>query len=69
MKTYIEPARNTWTEILKRPVFDVSELFSLVKPVLDEIKETGDLALKKYTLKFDGVSNVQKLRNSMNTTQ
>ena len=56
MKIYIEPARNTWPEILKRPVFDVSELFSLVKPVLDEIKETGDLALKKYTLKFDGVS-------------
>ncbi len=56
MKTYIEPARETWTEILKRPVFDVSELFSLVKPVLEEIQETGDLALKKYTLKFDGVT-------------
>lgn len=55
MKTFINPDKKTWPEILKRPVFDVSELFGKVQPVLDEIRQTGDIALRKYTLRFDGV--------------
>ncbi|MGE0020914.1 MAG: histidinol dehydrogenase [Draconibacterium sp.] len=55
MKTYINPKKIDWPEILKRPVFDVSALFAIVQPVLNEIKLNGDAALKKYTLKFDGV--------------
>lgn len=55
MKTYINPERKTWPGILKRPVFDVSALFAIVQPVLNEIKLTGDTALKKFTLQFDGV--------------
>lgn len=55
MKTYIEPSRINWSEILKRPVFDVSELFGKVQPILNEIKQQGDVALQKYTLKFDEV--------------
>lgn len=55
MKTFINPKKIDWPEILKRPVFDVSELFGKVQPVLDEIRQTGDTALRKYTLQFDGV--------------
>lgn len=54
MKTFINPKKIDWPEILKRPVFDVSELFGKVQPVLDEIRQTGDTALRKYTLQFDG---------------
>ena len=55
MKTFINPKKNDWAEILKRPVFDVSDLFAKVQPVLNEIRQTGDAALQKYTLQFDGV--------------
>ena len=58
MKTFINPKKNDWPEILKRPVFDVSALFGVVQPVLNEIRQTGDAALQKYTLKFDGVDLV-----------
>lgn len=55
MKTYINPEKNYWPEILKRPVFDVSVLYGKVQAILDEIKKDGDEALQKYTLQFDGV--------------
>ncbi len=55
MKTYINPAKNTWPEILKRPLFDVSELYGRVQVILNEIKAGGDLKLREYTEKFDGV--------------
>lgn len=55
MKTYINPEQSTWSEILKRPVFDVSELYGKVQTILSEIKVNGDDALLKYTLQFDGV--------------
>lgn len=55
MKTYINPKQNTWTEILKRPLFDVSELYVKVQSILNEIKSDGDNALRKYTYKFDGI--------------
>lgn len=55
MKTYINPEKSKWPEILKRPTFDVSDLFVKVQAILNEIKTTGDEALQKYTLQFDGV--------------
>lgn len=54
MKTYINPEKSSWNEILKRPLFDVSELYGKVQSVLNEIKSDGDAALRKYTLQFDG---------------
>lgn len=54
MKTYINPLKNTWSEILKRPLFDVSELYVKVQSILNEIENDGDEALRKYTLQFDG---------------
>lgn len=55
MKTYINPNRETWPEILKRPVFEVADLFGKVQAILNEIKVNGDEALRKFTLQFDGV--------------
>lgn len=55
MKTYTNPKQNIWTEILKRPLFDVSELYGKVQSILNEIKTDGDDALRKYTLQFDGI--------------
>ncbi len=55
MKTYINPAKNIWQEILKRPLFDVSDLYGRVQAILNEIRNNGDAKLREYTEKFDGV--------------
>lgn len=56
MQIYKFPPKDTWTEIIKRPVFDSTKLFSIVQPVLDEVRINGDKALAAYTKKFDGVT-------------
>lgn len=56
MKTYINPEKNTWSGILKRPLFSVSELYGKVGEILEEIRKNGDHALRSFTEKFDGVS-------------
>lgn len=55
MKIFINPDKKIWPEILKRPVFEVSDLFGKVQSILNEIKVNGDEALRKFTLQFDGV--------------
>jgi histidinol dehydrogenase len=55
MKTYFNPGRNRWPQILQRPMLDVSGLYETVQSVLNEIKLSGDQALHKFTHKFDGV--------------
>lgn len=54
MKTYINPPKSSWPEILKRPMFDVSELYGKVQEILNEIRSEGDMALRRFTAKFDG---------------
>ncbi|WP_372950306.1 histidinol dehydrogenase [Mariniphaga sp.] len=55
MRTFINPDKSLWPEILQRPLLDVSGLYETVQTVLNEIKQTGDIALRKFTQKFDGV--------------
>ncbi len=55
MKTLINPGENSWQQIIKRPVNDVSDFYKKVENILAEIRQNGTRALKKYTLQFDGV--------------
>ncbi len=55
MKTYINPEKEMWLDILKRPLFDVSELYGKVQSILNEIRQNGDSALREFTEKFDGI--------------
>ncbi len=50
------PSRETWDELIKRPVFDNSSLFETVQQVLDKVSKHGDKAVKDYTLQFDKVA-------------
>lgn len=50
------PSVETWPDILKRPVLDVTTLFDTVSSVLDEIRQEGDKAVKRYEEKFDKVT-------------
>jgi len=55
MKKYINPDKKEWANILARPVFDTSRLTGNVQAILSEVKTGRDAAIKKFTLKFDGV--------------
>ena len=50
------PDRKTWTSLLTRPAFDSVALFDTVQKILDEVKNQGDKAVKKYTEQFDKIS-------------
>jgi len=54
-QVFINPLKKEWKEILRRPAFDSSSLESIVSPILLDVKQNGDTAIKKYAAKFDGV--------------
>lgn len=56
MKTYKYPPRDMWPEIIKRPQYDTGKLTSTVKGILDEVKDNGDDAVRKYEKRFDHVT-------------
>lgn len=53
MQTILYPTREEWAGIVQRPHLDVSQLTSIVKSVLDDVKRRGDDAVKEYEMKFD----------------
>ncbi|MEY2834343.1 MAG: hypothetical protein RLZZ557_5 [Bacteroidota bacterium] len=54
MQLIQNPARQVWPSILARPVLDNAALLAQVSEVLDDIRISGDIALRKYIMKFDG---------------
>lgn len=55
MKTLYNPPRNEWDGITRRPAFDTTQLFGIVRPVLEAVRQRGDEALREYEEKFDHV--------------
>lgn len=55
MKLYKYPLQKDWAGILKRPALDTLALQNKVRAVLQDVKEEGDAALRKYTERFDGL--------------
>ena len=55
MKRYINPKREIWEAILKRPTFDFSEIVGKVQPILEKVKSQGDAAVFEFTERFDKV--------------
>jgi histidinol dehydrogenase len=51
----MNPTRSEWVELLKRPIFETASLNQKVKAVLDDVKDNGDSAIRKYTAHFDKV--------------
>ncbi len=59
MQIYSNPSKSSWESILKRPTATFEDVESVVVEVFDAVKSRGDVALKDYTQKFDGVSIVE----------
>lgn len=51
-----QPVRDTWPQLLQRPVADAALLNKQVRKVLEKVKKQGDRALRSFTRQFDGVS-------------
>lgn len=56
MKLYTNPTKKSWPSICQRPTFDLSELDSRVGSIMNEVKQTGDQALLRYSEQFDKVT-------------
>ncbi len=55
MKIIKYPAKKEWSDIVDRPKMDTSSLMSVVTKVLDDVRENGDNAIRRYEEKFDHV--------------
>ena len=50
------PSKEEWVSLVKRPALDVTTLFDTVRTVLDEVRQEGDVAVRRYEEKFDKVT-------------
>lgn len=55
MKLIKYPVKENWKEILQRPSINSTSLQDNVKLVLNDVRQNGDSAVKKYTQQFDAV--------------
>ncbi|MBQ2029324.1 MAG: histidinol dehydrogenase [Bacteroidaceae bacterium] len=56
MKVVRYPNVEDCDALLKRPAFDVTQLFATVGAVVDAVRREGDTALRRYELQFDRVA-------------
>lgn len=49
------PSQEEWASIAKRPTLDVTSLFDTVRSVLNDVRNNGDDAVRRYEEKFDKV--------------
>ncbi len=55
MKTYSNPDRQQWAEIVRRPQIDTAQLNATVGAILDDVRRNGDSAVLRYEEQFDKV--------------
>ena len=55
MKHYINPEKQTWKAILKRPTQSLESIEAIVNEVFDAVAKNGNKAIETYTSRFDGV--------------
>ena len=55
MTLSLSPNKSEWAELLRRPSLDVTQLFDIVRPIVDEVATKGDVALRAYAERFDKV--------------
>ncbi len=49
------PDRKQWSSVLQRPALQRMELEFSVRSIIDDVRENGDAAIKKYTQQFDNI--------------
>lgn len=57
MKKIIYPNRKDWLKLTRRPSVKAGDLNNVVNQVFDDIKTDGDVAVRKYSYRFDKVKS------------
>lgn len=55
LNLYLDPQKEQWPELMKRPTMDLSQLGNLMAEVFAQVNSNGDKALYRYTKTYDGV--------------
>ena len=55
MNTIVNPKKEQWPELLKRPTQTIEAIESTVNAVFEDVKRNGDAGIQRYTSIFDGV--------------
>lgn len=55
MKTNRYPTPDQWEELTRRPVMNLSDLFPIVQPIFQTIREKGDDGVAEFTIKYDHI--------------
>ena len=56
MQIINNPKKESWSQILMRPTQTVDDIEGIVSEVFNDVIKNGDIAIKKYTTRFDGVN-------------
>ncbi|MBL7736653.1 MAG: histidinol dehydrogenase [Chitinophagaceae bacterium] len=56
MLIYRYPDKSLWPKLVKRPELDTRVMEEKVRVIMEEVREDGDAAVKKYTAQFDGTA-------------
>ncbi|WBX70230.1 histidinol dehydrogenase [Tenacibaculum retecalamus] len=68
----VELNKDNWESLLKRPTKSVEDIAQTVDDIFKEVKESGDIAVKKYTALFDGINldtlevSLEEIKNAEN---
>jgi histidinol dehydrogenase len=67
MKKIYNPPKESWSEILKRPILDSDAIEDTVNEIFNEVKSKGDSAIIRYTNLFDNVqlNNITIAKNEI----
>ena len=49
------PTREEWPSVIARPTQQLEDIEATVSEIFQDVRNNGDLAVKKYTAIFDGV--------------
>lgn len=55
MKTYFNPSKNEWKQLIARPAVEKKNLTKLVDEMFSDIQQNGDTAVRSYCRQFDQV--------------
>lgn len=55
MQVVINPDKKDWAKLLQRPYYDNSAVLEAAQTVLNEVRQNGDEALRKFSRNFDGI--------------
>ncbi len=70
MQIVINPSVREWEKLCSRPLLDFSRLETEVRAIMEDVRNSGDEALRRFSKKFDGVEvnelevSSSELRNS-----